>query len=104
MHFDMWQSSVHSKAHVRAAVKLQGLIIKSSDTEGRAPKQVKLFTNRASLGFSEAADFPPVQEFDFSEKEVQEGKILPLKCVVLKPPLSVNLSTIWVGLVGFTSC
>ncbi len=42
-------------------VKLQSLAIKSAAAEGRAPRRVKLFINRASLGFSEAADFAPVQ-------------------------------------------
>ena len=42
-------------------VKLQSLAIKSAGAEGRAPRRVKLFMNRASLGFSEAADFAPVQ-------------------------------------------
>ncbi len=46
---------------VRAVVKLQSLAIKSAAAEGRAPRRVKLFINRASLGFSEAADFAPVQ-------------------------------------------
>lgn len=62
-----------------AAVKLQGLVVKSSATEGRAPKHIKLFTNRASLGFSEAADFPAIQEFDLSEQDAKEGKLLTLK-------------------------
>ena len=44
-----------------AVVKLQSLAIKSAGAEGRAPRRVKLFINRASLGFSEAADFAPVQ-------------------------------------------
>ena len=42
-------------------VKLQSLAIKSAAAEGRAPRRVKLFINRASLGFNEAADFAPVQ-------------------------------------------
>ena len=61
------------------AVKLQGIVVKSVDKEGRAPGQVKLFTNRASLGFSEATDFPPVQQFDLTEEQVQEGKLQELR-------------------------
>ena len=63
----------------RAAVKLHGLVIKSADTEGRAPRRIKLFTNRASMGFSEATDFPAVQQFELSEAEVSEGQNLQLK-------------------------
>jgi len=33
---------------------------------------------RASLGFSEAADFAPTQEFELTEKQL-EGEPVPLK-------------------------
>lgn len=75
------------------AVKLQGLVVKSSATEGRAPKHIKLFTNRASLGFSEAADFPAIQEFDLSEQDAKEGKLLTLKFVKFQ---AVNILTLFI--------
>ena len=49
-----------------AVVKLQSIAIKSAAAEGRAPRRVKLFINRASLGFSEAADFAPVQVYHYT--------------------------------------
>lgn len=63
-----------------AVVKLQSIAIKSSGAEGKAPRRVKVFINNASLGFSEAADFPPVQEFELSAAQVEEGQPLILKC------------------------
>ena len=62
-----------------AAVKLQSWAIKATDTDGRAPRRVKFFVNRPSLGFSDAADFPAVQEFTLEGSDL-EGKALPLKC------------------------
>ena len=61
-----------------AAVKLHSWAIKSVGRKGHAPRKVKLFINRPSLGFSEATDFPAVQEFDLSEADL-EGKPLSLK-------------------------
>ncbi|KAK9789218.1 hypothetical protein WJX73_010513 [Symbiochloris irregularis] len=75
------------------AVKLQGIVIKSVDTEGRAPRRIKLFTNRASLGFSEAADFTAVQEFELSEDDVKEGKLQQLKYVKFQ---AVNVLSIFI--------
>ena len=46
----------------------------------QAPKRVKLFVNRPTMGFSEAADSAGLQEFDLGEKELA-GEQLPLKCV-----------------------
>ena len=62
-----------------AAVKLQSWAIKASGCKGQAPRRCKLFVNRPSLGFSEAADFPAVQEFTLTEADL-EGKPLLLKC------------------------
>jgi hypothetical protein len=59
-------------------VKLHSWAIKSVGNKGHAPRKVRLFINRPSLGFSEAADFPAVQEFELSEADL-EGKPLPLK-------------------------
>jgi len=60
------------------AVKLTSLVIKSTDAEGKGPKNIKLFKNNPSLGFSEAENQPAVQEFDLSEKDL-EGQSLTLR-------------------------
>lgn len=62
-----------------AAVKLHSLMIKSADSKGKGPRTVKLFTNRPSLGFSEAAEDPPVQQFTLEDSALQEGATLTLK-------------------------
>eukprot|EP00884_Botryococcus_braunii_P008134 jgi/Botrbrau1/17321/Bobra.0015s0069.1 len=62
------------------AVKLTSLTLKAMGVGGQAPRKVKLFTNRPSLGFNEATSFPAVQEFTLSEADL-EGKPLQLKFV-----------------------
>lgn len=63
---------------VFAAVKLQSLSIRSL-TDGQAPRKIKLFINRPSLGFSEASDFAAVQEFILTEADLKGEKPLQLK-------------------------
>ncbi|KAL4854274.1 PITH domain-containing protein [Chlorella vulgaris] len=59
---------------------------------GLAPKKVKLFVNRPTIGFSEAADSAGVQELELSEEDV-EGKQLQLKLVKFS---KVNVLTLFV--------
>jgi hypothetical protein len=61
------------------AVKLQSVTIASNDGD-QAPRRVKLFINRASLGFSEAADFAATQEFELTEQQLG-GEPVQLKYV-----------------------
>jgi len=61
-----------------AAVKLNSLVIKSSGTEGRGPRSIRLFKNTPSIGFGEAENAPAVQEFELTEKEL-EGEALTLR-------------------------
>ncbi|KAK9848842.1 hypothetical protein WJX84_010986 [Apatococcus fuscideae] len=74
------------------AVKLNSLLIKSSGTGDQAPKSIKLFCNRQSLGFSEAADFAAVQEFDLTPEQL-DGKPVTLRFVKFQ---SVNTLSIFV--------
>ena len=59
-------------------MRLSSWAIKSTGSKEHAPRKVKLFINKPSLGFSEAADFPAAQEFELSEADL-EGKPLQLK-------------------------
>ena len=61
-----------------AAVKLNSLVIKSSQTEGRGPKSIRLFKNTPSIGFGEAENAPAVQQFELTEKDL-EGEPLTLR-------------------------
>ena len=74
------------KDYDAAAVRLSSWAIKSSGSKPHAPRKVRLFINRPSLGFSEAADFPAAQEFELSEVDL-EGNALQLKCALLFHPL-----------------
>ena len=59
-------------------MKLHSLVIKSSGTEGRGPRSIRLFKNTPSIGFGEAENAPAVQEFELTEKEL-EGEPLTLR-------------------------
>lgn len=63
---------------LHAAVKLNSLVIKSSETEGKGPKRIRLFKNTPSIGFGEAENAPAIQEFDLTEKDL-EGEALTLR-------------------------
>ena len=59
-------------------MKLNSLVIKSSETKGKGPKQIRLFKNTPSIGFGEAENAPAVQEFELTEKDL-EGEALTLR-------------------------
>ena len=63
---------------LHAAVKLNSLVIKSSETEGKGPKRIRLFKNTPSIGFGEAENAPAIQEFNLTEKDL-EGEALTLR-------------------------
>ena len=65
-------------APLAAAVKLNSLVIKGPNTDGKAPRRVKLFINRPSIGFSEAESEPAVQEFELEQKHL-EGEPVQLR-------------------------
>lgn len=70
--------SVCSHALLHAAVKLNSLVIKSSETQGKGPKRIRLFKNTPSIGFGEAENAPAIQEFNLTEKDL-EGEALTLR-------------------------
>mmetsp|Transcript_14068 Transcript_14068/g.42463 ORF Transcript_14068/g.42463 Transcript_14068/m.42463 type:complete len:167 (-) Transcript_14068:97-597(-) len=57
------------------AVKLHSLTI-TSGAGDHAPRRFKLFTNRASLGFSEANSEVPVQQFDLTEENLSGTPVI----------------------------
>lgn len=61
-----------------AAVKLQSIKIKSIKDAENAPKQIRLFINKPTLGFSDAADLACSQEFELTEDQLQ-GNAISLK-------------------------
>ena len=67
------------------AVKLHSLLIKAVGSTGKGPRLVKLFTNCPSLGFSEAQDDPPLQQFELQEADLEEGATLVLKYALMSP-------------------
>lgn len=68
---------------LRQPLKLSGLKIIGLDAE-TAPSEVKVFVNKASIGFAEAEDEPATAEFKLEPKECNVGGgeyIIPLSIV-----------------------
>jgi PITH domain len=73
-------------------VKLQYLVL-AGPAGGHAPKGVKLFVNRPSIGFDECVDESAQQEVELSEAQAA-GEAVPLKLAKFS---GVNTLTIFVG-------
>eukprot|EP00238_Polyblepharides_amylifera_P002061 CAMPEP_0196586012 /NCGR_PEP_ID=MMETSP1081-20130531/52852_1 /TAXON_ID=36882 /ORGANISM="Pyramimonas amylifera, Strain CCMP720" /LENGTH=169 /DNA_ID=CAMNT_0041907745 /DNA_START=50 /DNA_END=559 /DNA_ORIENTATION=- len=71
-------------------VKLHSMVIQGLDPE-KAPKVVKMFSNRPSLGFSDAADEVAQQEFEFTEEEISSGKPIQLKFVKFQHVRNISI-------------
>jgi hypothetical protein len=61
-------------------VKIHSLRLKGP-TDGSAPKDVKLFVNRANLGFDEVEAEAGVQDLALSASDVKDGALINLKFV-----------------------
>ncbi|KAL3151546.1 hypothetical protein ABBQ38_012542 [Trebouxia sp. C0009 RCD-2024] len=72
------------------AVKLNSLVIKSSETKGKGPRQIRLFKNTPSIGFGEAESAPAIQEFELTEKDL-EGEALTLRFVKFQSLTSLSI-------------
>lgn len=62
---------------VNQKVRIHNIGIKGPK-DGHGPKQVKLFINRHSFGFSDADSVPCAQQLDLTEKDL-DGEPIPLK-------------------------
>ena len=62
--------------HFNQKVRIHSITIKGPEDSG--PKVVKLYTNRMSLGFSDADSVPVAQQLDLSKKELA-GEPISLK-------------------------
>lgn len=60
-------------------VRIHSITIKGP-SDGTAPRRVKLYVNRASLGFSDVGSLAPAQEFVLTSDQVA-GEPVPLKLV-----------------------
>ncbi|GAB4818609.1 hypothetical protein N2152v2_005655 [Parachlorella kessleri] len=73
-------------------VKLTSIVIKSTGKPEQAPRKIKLFVNRPTIGFGEAADLAGQHEFELTEKELG-GEPVQLKVVKFN---NVNVLTVFV--------
>eukprot|EP00919_Chromeraceae_sp_WS-2016_P080669 GHVR01190666.1.p1 GENE.GHVR01190666.1~~GHVR01190666.1.p1 ORF type:complete len:193 (+),score=41.66 GHVR01190666.1:22-600(+) len=79
------------KISFRSPVKLSGIRFiyynsssnndDDNGTLGCAPRNVKLFTNKMSMGFSDAESDSCLQQFELTEQILQEQQIVPLRLV-----------------------
>lgn len=74
------------------ATRLSGLVIKSADDTGKAPKFIKLFVNHPTIGFSEASDSAGLETFELNDGNLS-GEPIPLKPVKFS---RVNVLTIFI--------
>lgn len=63
---------------VNQKVRIHNIGIKGPKEDGTGPKQVKLFINRHSFGFSDADSVPCAQQLDLTAKDL-DGEPIPLK-------------------------
>jgi hypothetical protein len=63
---------------VNQKVRIHNIGIKGPKEDGTGPKQVKLFINRHSFGFSDADSVPCAQQLDLTAKEL-DGEPITLK-------------------------
>ena len=71
-------------------VKLQGLVV-SAPATGNAPKTVKLFANRPSMGFDEASSEAATQTIELTPEELAKGEVIPLKLVKFQNVRSLTI-------------
>ncbi|KAJ1504956.1 Thioredoxin-like protein 1 [Coelomomyces lativittatus] len=74
------------------AVKLHSIKFFQEEFE-TAPKRIKLFVNRTSMGFDEADSIEPVQTLDLTKNDFEETQATVLRFVKFQ---SVNILTIFV--------
>lgn len=61
-------------------VKINGIGIKAKEDDPTAPKTIKLYANRASMGFSDTDSVPSSQDLVLTPAQLN-GEPLPLKLV-----------------------
>lgn len=60
-----------------------------------APRVVKLFANRTSLGFSDAGDIEPTQTIELTDDDLEPSKEIELRFVKFQRVKSVTVSVVY---------
>lgn len=58
-----------------------------------APRVLKLFANRTSLGFSDAGDIEPTQTIELTDEDFEPSKEIELRFVKFQRVKSVTVSS-----------
>ena len=73
-------------------MKIRAIVIQASNDIPRAPKKIRLLTNRHSISFEDAEDDNAIlQEIDLSEVDVREGKRIDLRFVRFQSVSSLHV-------------
>uniref|UniRef100_K3WS93 PITH domain-containing protein n=1 Tax=Globisporangium ultimum (strain ATCC 200006 / CBS 805.95 / DAOM BR144) TaxID=431595 RepID=K3WS93_GLOUD len=72
------------------AVKIHSINIMAPPGE-TAPRVVKLFANRTSLGFSDAGDIEPTQTIELTDEDLEPNKEIELRFVKFQRVKSVTI-------------
>ncbi|KAK3275631.1 hypothetical protein CYMTET_16251 [Cymbomonas tetramitiformis] len=70
-------------------VKLHSLVLKATDA-AKAPKNIKLYVNKPSMGFSDC-DAPGAQELELLPEELSKGEPITLKYVKFQSVHSLSI-------------
>lgn len=73
---------------------MRSIIIKSSTNPEQAPKTIKLFINKPSLGFEDvedATESEAAQIIELTDEQVKEGKPIPLRYVRFQAVTSLHV-------------
>jgi len=73
------------------AVRVRSIVIQSSDSAS-GPKDIKLFTNRPSIGFEDVEDDKEASQiFSLTKDDVKDGKKIPVKFVRFQSVNSLHI-------------
>ena len=78
---------------------MRSIIIRSAINPEQAPRTIKLFINKPSLGFEDVEDAvepEAAQVIELTDEQVKEGKPIPLRYVRFQAVTSLHVS--WVSL------
>ncbi|KZT03457.1 DUF1000-domain-containing protein [Laetiporus sulphureus 93-53] len=71
-------------------VRIRSIVIQTSNV-AQAPRKIKLFLNRLTIGFDDVEDSEPAQEFELTGEQVTEGRRVPLRYVRFQAVNSLHI-------------
>ncbi|KAJ7074426.1 DUF1000-domain-containing protein, partial [Mycena amicta] len=73
-------------------VRIRSIIFKAQDRDqAQQPRSIKLFVNRISVGFEDAAADDAAQTFELSPEDLLDGRAIPLRYVRFQSVNSLHI-------------